>query len=606
MATGLLAAAAMVLPAGAVQPTDVPMLALSVAAFAALLAAGTRPWGRPEARPWRVAVAAHAVLAALAAACVFSSQRWTALLGAPGSSLGLVQAAALVAVALFAAGARTRVREALTFVAPWALALECAIAVAQLASVESPGGTTSNSTFLSQVVLLLLPATLMPALSPAKVPASGARAARLGVAGLALLTLLLSGSRVGFAVGLAAAGACVLVARGRAAPRALPSRARLGGASVAVLTAAASPVALLLLAPPERLESALASRPHLWASALRLLRGSPVLGAGPDGFRVGIAPEASARMSVIEGGVESTFGALAADPHNVVLAVLASGGVAVLLLVGWLLYEVFRNWAAQSVAGRLDAGAVIATTAFAATTVLAPAPLQTALLAAAVAGSSLLPERAPAKAAASRAVRALTDRAVWALGLAAALLLGAHAVTRLVVGPVEYGTLDAADAIRAQRAADVWRVDPFLHFWAARMWMFVGLERGVPAAAGSAARAADRAVELEPANPFYAHESALALDLFDGGEAATVERYQRAVELFPNWAECRLGFARYLLKRDRPLEAVVHALAGVALAPDSADAHELAASALEGVDRGDEARAHRETAISIRAREDGG
>lgn len=601
------AALAAVYPWGAVQPGDMPILFLAIASgvsLAWLAARGLRGAPGRTVRIWRPVLAGAVLLGGLAASAAFSDQRWTGLLGAPGSSMGLVGIAMLLTIGLFAANARSAVRAALERVAPWMLLLECLTVAMQLTRVDSPGGTTSNSTFLSQVLLVLLPATLMPALASGTPMSRVSRAARIGLAGAALLVLVLSGSRVGTVLGVAVIAACAAVSRRAPRPGRTPRARWLAAAVAGAAVAFAAPVAVVLAADPLRFEGPLASRPYMWEAALRVWSGSPVLGVGPDAFRIAIAPHASGRMSVIEGGAQSTFGTLAADPHNALVALLAAGGVLGLALFGWLTYEVFRNWAAQSAAGRMDAGAVIGVAAYTATTILAPAPLQTALLAALVLGISLLPERAPAAAASAAAhLRPLASRAGLALGAAACLLLAAHAVTRVAVGPIEVGTVSPADAIRAQRAADAWRVDPFLHFWAARMWMFVGLEQGLPAAGEDARRAAARAVELEPRNPFYVREHALALALFDGDEAPTVALYRRSVELFPNWAEVRIEFADYLLERGRKDEAVEQALAGVELVPDSADAHDSAASALESVGERSEAEAHRREALRLRARE---
>lgn len=556
-------------------------------------------------RLWRLLLPAAALLVWFTVGVVLSGQWWTTLLGAPGNSLGLVQAICLAVVGVACAYMRSSVRRVIDIIAPWMLLLQSLAVGFGVVTGSHVGGTTSNSTFLSQVFLVLLPFVLVGGLESWWAGDRRTAVWRSGVGVATLVMLGLSGSRVGLALGLAGVAVCWWVASGRAA--AAPARARwLPSAAIAVTCALfALPVTLTTMLGEARFESSLLSRPYMWEAAIRLVSSSPLrglVGSGPDGYRMAIAPVASTRMSVIEGSAQSTFGTLAADPHNGLMLVLAAGGAIGLSLVIWLTWEVVRNWSAQAAAGRADAAAVIAVGLYAGTTVLAPVPLQTAVLGAVVLGVSLLPERSPLpERAVPRGVVTTLGWTTWTLAVASSVLLAAHVLTRIAVGPIDQGSVTLERARRAEAAAEAWRIDPFLYFWAGRMWTFVGVEQGAIDAAERSRAACERATRLEPDNPIYARELALALNLFDGDRQEAIEHYDRAVELFPTWFECRLEYADYLLGIGAPEDALEHAVAATELGPGDPAAHEAAAAAHDGVGRPQEAAAYRAEALRLRA-----
>lgn len=601
--SGLAAVLAAMTRVGAVIPGDMPMIPLAVASGVGLWWIAARRLSAsdsPEHRGWRPALALVGVAAALGIAAMVSSQRFTAVLGAPGSSLGLVQIAMLAVVVLACAYIGKPAARALRTAAPWMLLLEALSTTMQLSrGGVGAGGTTSNSTFLSQVVVLLLPLVIVPAEDGSVT--GWRRIAHWTVAAWATATLAFGASRAGFGLAVLAIAASVVAARVR-------RRARLGAhARVAVLVGGAAlfalPVAAAAVLPSgPGIEAQLLSRPYMWEAATGMWLGSPLVGVGPDAFRVASAPIMSARVSVVEAAAESTFGTLPADPHNALMLVLAGGGVLALAAVGWFGWEVLRNWSAQEAVGRLDRASALGILMYASTAVLAPVPLQTAVLAAVVTGASLLPERPPVG---DRGLPPIVRR--WgvrsALGVASLLWLAltAHTLTRVAVGPIETGTVAAAQAERTSTAAALWRVDPFLHFWAGRMWAFVGVERGDPAAGERAFAETRRALELEPANPYYARERALGMSLLGDDATETARWYDEALRLFPNWYECRAEYARYLLDTGRAAAAEPHAAAALELGPRFPESYELAASVAEALGRVGEAEALRRRAIAVAA-----
>jgi O-antigen ligase len=98
---------------------------------------------------------------------------------------------------------------------------------------------------------------------------------------------------------------------------------------------------------------ALGGRTPLWGNALRILEAHPILGAGPDSFRLGWYPVRE--VSQLAQGV----GLIITDPHNALLLVAATMGMvglaAVLYLIGATALSGFRA-ASGTRAGSPDVG----------------------------------------------------------------------------------------------------------------------------------------------------------------------------------------------------------------------------------------------------------
>lgn len=87
--------------------------------------------------------------------------------------------------------------------------------------------------------------------------------------------------------------------------------------------------------------AALGGRVPMWQSALEIAAKHPLLGIGPDSFRLGWYPTRTIAHLARGAGLVIT------DPHNVVLHLAATWGVpaliAALAFVGWALYRAFRS-----------------------------------------------------------------------------------------------------------------------------------------------------------------------------------------------------------------------------------------------------------------------
>ncbi|MBA4370755.1 MAG: hypothetical protein C0418_04170 [Coriobacteriaceae bacterium] len=599
---GVGAALAAVMPIGAVQPTDMPVLFLALAALCAcawMLLHRLRDEAHTTSLPWRVLHPLALFLAGGAVSTAFSDQRWTALLGAPGSSLGLLQLLALAAVVVGAAYMGGRLRNALVLAAPWMLLLQSVAVAFRMLAGRNGIGTLSNSSFMAQVIVVLLPLALVPALGRDPRLSSAGVAGRLAASVAAVVALAASGSRAGVVLALGGTAVCWALTRGWQPPLPL-GRTRLAAVSVGAVALAVVPVVAVLAVARGRVpRGLLAVRPEMWDAALRVWRDAPVLGAGPDAYRVASAPFAGVALAANEAAVNLGFGALAADPHNVVMLLLANGGIVAFVAAAWLLAEVLRNWAAQRAAGRLDAAAALGATLYVLTGLLTPLPLQTALLGAIVLGASLAPERAPAAPTVPRTALRTAAWGPWVLSALAALVVLAHVTTRIAVGPIEEGNVTPGRAARTQAAADLWRADPFLHFWAGRMWMFVADESpdGLRLAIADSAKAA----EMEPANPFYVRDKALAMKLYSEDVTATSDAYRAALELFPNWFEATFEFGDYLLEHGRAEEAEVYALRAVELGPGIGEAHGFAAAVYDALGEPAKAEGYRRRATELLA-----
>jgi len=239
--------------------------------------------------------------------------------------------------------------------------------------------------------------------------------------------------------------------------------------------------------------------------------------------------------------VRSSWAQIPADPHNLLLWVAVSAGVVGLILFLWFAFEVARNWVLQLRSGDDQAVLpfVLSTGSYALVVLTAPAPLQTALLAALVLGASLRPER-------RASVPALAGGAVKVAGALAALVvifMMAFALTRVSIAQ----TGVAMDPTRTQGLADVWRVDPYLYYRAAYDWVVAKRTDPMVGQAMPDLAAVRRASELAPYDPVYATEYARILGSYRRPRSEVEPAFARAIRLFPSSPDAHSAYAEYLL-----------------------------------------------------------
>lgn len=590
---GVLAAALATLggisPLGVVGPLDVSTAALAVSTllllvFAVRAALGA---GRHSAVPRGLAPFVALAAASICAAAIAAPDRASALFGAAGGALGVIQLLTLLGLGTAAAVISLDVRRVLEVGAPWLMGIQTAAAAVQLVMGSEGVGTLSNATYLSMTLLLCIPAVLSP-LMRADVRTSPDREglARLALCIGSVVVMGVAGARTGAVLG--AAGIAWAIA-----PRA---RSRAGGDRTTMkvgVVALAVCAAAVFLALSVRSGDALGVRPEMWSSTLRIIAERPLFGVGPDGLRTALQAIAPASMIVSEGSGNSGFGLLPTDPHNVLLALASSLGIVGLLAAGGLFAGVVRGWILERRAsGRLTWPAVSGLLYLGAA-MLAPAMLQTLPLAAVVLGSSVSADRG-SKRDASEVGWPWLEAAIASVAALACVVTLAQASTRIWVGPI---ASPDAGATRAVIAARLWPGDPLAHYVAAVR---------LSAAAGESDRAlrrdaiaqARRAAELSPLDGIYA--AALGDVLADSGDLpGALEAYSRALALFPNSPDASQGRAGILLSLGRAGDARIEVRRALALAPGRASVHELAADiyAASGDPAG--AAAERETAARL-------
>gem|GEM_PF-6146068 len=531
-------------PIGLVPTTDASLAVLTAVAIVCavgLLLASRLP-KTVDRGAWRVLGPLSAVLVVAIVSAVFSQQRFVGLFGAPAKSTGVLAWTALAGILVWAAMNAGAARSVLRRVAVWVLVGQIVLAVYQAVSGTQAVGTLSNSTFFGQVLLVLVPVATLQVRERIGV-LSGPRAAI--VPGVTASVLFAFGSFAAAALSVAFAVVVVVSALREPGapwvPASLRSRLAVGiGGAVLIV---AVPLAVGIAGPDSSLGSGLDSRPYLWEAASDAIGGAPVLGHGPDSYRVVAAARASDAITVEEGYQNRSFGSMAADPHNVALLVAAELGLAGLIALTWLVAEVLRNWGLQIGHGDHEAAWFAwAAALYVASLTLAPVALQTVALAVVVAGASLRAELP----ALDRRPQALRLRASHSLAIAgvvvvlAAVALGAHSITRLWAG-------SAPDALtRAQRmsaAADAWGADAFLRFSEARAWGALDSDE----ARTRVLEAAEHAVRLEPKNPFYWTDYAFFLGAYGAEEDETLAAYEVAEELYPASLDVPLYRAEHLL-----------------------------------------------------------
>lgn len=573
MGGACLAALAAGLDVGVSPGADLPVMTAALAALLAL----SGPSRLHGAERRRVALALGGLVAVTLPAALAAGSPWTAFLGAPGSSLGIFQVVALGLLGCLAALNAEPVVAQARLMLPGLLVAEGALALVQVAAGRVPAGTFSNTTYLGQAMVVSLPFALLWLRERPRWTSWVTGAATLAV-------LILAESWV--AAGVVAT--VMLLWALRASREAKGASDRRATARIALAVAAAAIVGLVALAAG----ASLGSRPAMWRGALAVLADSPLLGVGPDGFRVALAPHATVGLLRGEGFRAESFASLPADPHNLVLALLVSfgvvGAVGALVLVGMAIHRT-----ARSPAGLGDFASALAVGGYAATTLLAPAPVQTlplVLVAAAPLTARLLRvgDGAGSRSGSDpgRFSGALV-RAVFAVAAGCALLVALHSGVRLWVGPLD-GATEARDAARAQVWADV-TGDPFALYVASWRWVATGSLLTDAEAARLALDDISAAVTAEPDNPFYRLDHARTLEILGHPAADVLEEYEAALALFPVWDDAHLELAEYLVFIGRPEEAREHVEFVLEHVPGQRRANEVAAGYFSAI--GDDEKA---------------
>jgi O-antigen ligase/Tfp pilus assembly protein PilF len=361
----------------AFESNKVALLLLSalVLAGVGLWAALSRAVGAPpderRAAPRRVAgellrdplALGFLLFAASAAVSTATSiSPWTSLLGANESYAGLGTTVSFV-VLFFATRTLCRgVADAWRLLAACvvAAAVASAYAVLQFAHLDPmpwadvstfaehtrPFGSLGHANILAAYLVIVLPVVAAFAARAGSARAFGPLAVLAGFAALALAAVLLSLSR-GAWLALACAGLPLPVLAWRAGRRRgviLAGAALLGAAACAAVGLGAAGRPGLWHSTAERVRhiTDASTRLEIWSAGLQVFRDHPLVGTGPDTFRLAFTPKRSATYWNLE------WNAMPARAHNEVVQVLATqgglGGVALLLVLGGVAVAAVRAW----------------------------------------------------------------------------------------------------------------------------------------------------------------------------------------------------------------------------------------------------------------------
>jgi len=514
--------------------TDLPMLALSISALGAAIAMVRLP--APIQDRSRLAAVLGAWLCWALVAAIASPARYAALLGTPGSMLGWLEVALICAVA--AAAARdARAGTVLGVLAPVVLAVEACVVFAQAAVGSHPAGTMSNSTYMGEIVVLLVPFAVAQA---SRAKTFGMRLAG-GVAAVLGVAAVVRGDARAAMVGLFVWVALL-------AAMSLARHLQLGGRQQKAAACAVVGVSLAAYAVVfgrQSLTAFLADRSRFWSAGLAALGRRPALGWGPGGFRSGVWAIAS--PSTVE--TNSGLWQIASDPHNIFVWVLVSTGIVGLLLFAWLLFETLRRWGFQTAPGAWSAqsAARAAILMYGLIGMTAPLHLQTWPLAALVLGVSLGrtgADEAPAEPDRFARARRVLCVVMAVLTGGAALLLGAFAVSQLIAAPFSG---QYVEPVPVSSVAATWQYDPYLWYRSGVSWQGYYDRTGRPSGARRDLDAFERASALEPGNPVYAAAVASTLGETGVSSARVRQAFDEALRLFPVSPDTHAQYADYLI-----------------------------------------------------------
>ena len=515
---------------GLAQPTDFPLVCFGVAGLcAALLLPGADSFA--VLARWRVAWAICA-LALWAVTCALVSGRLPgATFGANGSALGWPVIALGAVVVLGSAFHARRLRKLLVWAGVAVVTVEFGMTMFEAYRGSVPGGTLSNSSNTGLVLCLLTPLVFWSGL---RAEGLWPRVWRLAVAAAGVATLLVGDARtstVALAVALLVWGVGELARRyGRRVRVALVTA--LGAASIVGMGFIALRWSVL---SQGALGVFYRQRTGLWQPALWAIERRPVFGWGPDGYQFAVG-----RVGVRGAYVAWQVWPPGVDPHNLVLWFGVSTGVVGIALAAWIAFEAVRSWRLQSqTTAEIPVGPIAAGVAlYAVSALTTPAALQTLPIALIILGASLRPVATPAPQVSRGVARAVRWSAV-----VLAVLVGAYGLTRLTVA----NRLSPPGPVAAQRAADLWRVDPFLYYNASLRWGYAAQDSPDVVGKQLDLIAIRRAVSLDPANWLYQLELARTLVSYGLPGPDIEAAFKRALELGPASPEARAAYAQYLV-----------------------------------------------------------
>ena len=535
---------------------DLPRAGLAISAAVAIVALLIRPEirerVRANARDFWVPLAL--LFAVLIVGTLVSGNIAEAVFG--GTGKGLLPLAALTLVAVTVTGLTRHVRKAMYLIVPPVLVIEIFVTYWLLSKGQEGQGTAANTVILAQVLLLTIPFVVVP--SGSRTQSRVEKVLRYALAGAAVLTLGLSGSRIGLIAGVGLL-VTVIVAQ-------LPAFSLRDPRARWPLVAVGVGVAALIVAGltgPWRHkylsmfsgEWFLSNRAEWWRTAWKSFLDSPIIGHGPDSY-------SSEMVRLMRVGKVVKFEALVGDPHNIILTTLQVCGLVGLAAVIWLAVATWRNWRRQGRRSVYLASGIVATLL---TCLIEPLALQVLPVFALVLGASLSPPR-QAEAPEESAVQRVSGAVVLATTglLSAYLLLSSLAV--LAAWPPQPANAGVGDARRIQLAADIVHFDPFLYQASSTAWWYASQRTGDPALGERTLAAMARAVQLAPENPYLALDLARYHVAFGWPKSVITEKFERAVELWPRNPNTLIDYARYLSQtgsleaatvRTRQLAAVI-------------------------------------------------
>ncbi len=496
--------------------------------------------GVPIERPVRAVALFGAAFVVWSLACAaFSGRGWSAFVGEPTNMLGALTLAALASVGLAAAALGERLAHLLSRAAVAVVALQVIFAVPQFVASGSAHGLLPNSTYLGELVVLLLPLLLVEQGRP------WSTAGRI-LAPAAVAVLAAAGSRVAAAV--AAIWLLVVWAPAVARKPQAAWLARIGVVAVAVVGAAVfsrDEIASSLTA------AALGERPQMWLATAWAVAARLLLGYGPDGFVPGAASVLD--LERLRQGTHLALGPGSADPHSALAWVAVSSGLIGAALFAALAAAIVRAWRAPGRPSVAVASAWGASMAFA-VFLTAPAALQVLPAFALVLGASLAPVNASTRSSQQPPSRQMWLRPVVYASAVASLLLALNAGTRL---PFEAASASRSPSLaRASlAAARAWRLDPHL-------WHLASLHSGwavrvqAPAVEPMAdLAAARRAASLDRRDPWYALEAARTLVFYGASEAEIEPAFDEAFRRWPAFPVARAERALWLAQMGRTEQA---------------------------------------------------
>lgn len=535
---------------------DLAVLCIGITATLAAVGLALSP-GSAGRLP-RAEIAGCALIAWLVASSFISGRGTAAFLGHPGGGVG---ALALVAIAIAAAYGRRNsqsVAHWLRVIAPWLVSIEIALVSIQLAAGSMPRGTLPNSSYLAELLVLLLP--FVPD------PERPRDMTRWAIIALALVGMAAAGARIAFVVAL------VWVVVEALRVRLAGTRARTGALTAGLALFAFGAGWLLARGDFGRwdLASLAGDRVAIWRTALDAISARPLTGWGADGFAV--AGPHMATPTLVGQGLAPVFGPLTTDPHNAFLWITVAGGVSAALLLLWFAGEIARRVLAHRQTARGNGIAVRAAgwaVALYAVLVLTTPTVPQVLPAFALVVGVLLGETSADEPGVQRRGISSLSQATAVVSVLFGMVLVGSAALRVSADSI---TVENATrrATTLQRLADTVRIDPHLYYQAAIQW---GYAAGSDPAAAFEQRdllAIDRAVELDGQFYLYELERARTLSFYGASSQELIVAYERVLDDYPALPEANARLGAEKAQLGQSVEARTHLDLAAAQSPRDA------------------------------------